>query len=101
MNPKDLPPERPNVRVSAHLPIAALPVGEISCQDRDNVVRNLVTIAGPLATVYETTGGEARVTPLSTGVVGAPVLSLDAVKEHLRIERDVMAEDSYLVMLEK
>ena len=75
-------------------------VDRYSLQDRDNFVRNLVTIL---------TGGSAGgtapedwpSTPLTPSAAGRPpVLTLDQVKMHLRIEPEITVEDEYLTGIE-
>jgi hypothetical protein len=90
-----LPPMLPHRRLSAHL----------GYEDRDNFVRNLVTeldptidppSAPPLAVA-----GCGEPTPLSRAAEGEPVVTLDQIKAHLRIELDITVEDNYLTDLEK
>jgi len=87
----------PNVRISAHDPAAEL-LSE-GFDDRDNFVRNLVTVLLP-GQVAATGGGGAAVPPLPRAVPLDPVVPVSLVKEHLRISPSQTVEDSYLQLLE-
>jgi hypothetical protein len=91
-NPK-LPPMLPHRRLSTHL----------GFEDRDNFILNLVTELDPTANLcprpLAVGGSGAGPTPLSTAAEGDPVVTLEEIKAHLRI--DVAAEDAYLTALEK
>jgi hypothetical protein len=95
----------PHIRVSAHDLADApelFPPGPRSFEDRDNFVRNLVTILTGGAWGFNSAPPENwPETPLTPSAVGrAPVLTLLEVKMHLRIEPDVTVEDEYLAGLE-
>lgn len=85
------PPMLPHIRVD-----------RFSLEDRDNFIRDLVTIL----TGSGVFGGGAvpenwPETPLTPSASGrAPVLTLLEVKMHLRIEPEITVEDEYLTGLE-
>lgn len=71
-------------------------------EDRDNFVRDLVTLLGAGPDCSAVIGaGVNDPTPLSGSAKGdAPVVTLDQVKMHLRIDPDNLEEDAYLTSLE-
>ena len=74
----------------------------VSFEDRDNFVRDLVTIALPDGTFTQVPVTAAPASaPLSSAVTGPPVLTLAEVKAHLRIELSFTDEDDVLTLLEK
>lgn len=91
------PPIIPHVRISAHGP------GLVSDEDRDNFVRNLLTVlhVGGVSVFPSSIARVVGSSPLSKAATGNPVVPLDMIKSHLRIEQDQTAEDDYLVFLEK
>jgi Phage gp6-like head-tail connector protein len=87
----------PHTRVPYHGPVVE------GAQDRDNFVRNLLTILEPGASLVDPTmGGPVAGRPLSPSVAGdPPVLTLDQIKLHCHIELDQTAEDDELLLLER
>lgn len=84
------PPILPHIRVDKY-----------SFEDRDNFVRNLVTIltgSGGTAGMAPEDWPETPLTPSAAG--RPPVLTVDEVKMHLRIEPVITEEDEYLTDLE-
>jgi uncharacterized phage protein (predicted DNA packaging) len=85
----------PHTRVPYHGPVVE------GSQDRDNFVRNLITIL--YAGWWWGAAGEEPVEPkpISGSIREAPpVVTLDEIKLHCHIEPDQTAEDSLLQMLE-
>lgn len=86
----------PHIRIPTHGP------GMVSDEDRDNFVRNLLTVLYVGGVSVIPSGSSLQVPPpLSKAATGNPVVPIDLIKAHLRIEQDVTVEDEYLVFLEK
>lgn len=84
----------PHDRIPYHGPVVE------GAQDRDNFVRNLVTVLFGGAASW-TAEGAARARPLSKSLKSVdPVLTLDDIKTHCHIELDQTDEDAYLRTLE-
>src|SRR5262245_61292788 len=93
----------PNERVTAHEPPGEL--ASVGRMDRDNFVRNMVTIlTGPPKQTSRTTGCgscEDMTIPISPSAQGlTPILTLAEIKLWLRIEPDQTLEDGLLTTLE-
>jgi Phage gp6-like head-tail connector protein len=86
-----LPLLLPHRRLSTHFGFA----------DRDNFVRDLVTELDPTAPCLPAQAGSGEPTPLSRAAEGDPVVTLDEINAHLRMEPSITAEDAYLTQLEK
>jgi len=90
----DLPPEIPNVRVPAP-PSDEIALGAF--EDRDNFVRNLMTITDGSAPWGESGFTSAPpVVPSDSASSRPPVLTLDQIKIHCHIELDQTEEDELL-----
>ena len=92
------------LRFSATL-VPHMRIPRVAYEDRDNFIRNLVTVVvGSGYAVLPTDVPLARtsiVSPLSrSAATRTAVLPLADVKAHLRIEPDQTAEDAYLTSLE-
>lgn len=75
-----------------------IPNQRVSFHDRDNFIRDLVTI---LTGAPGESDGVRIPSPLSRSVRDvAPVLTLDEIKMHLRIEPAITDEDAMLMQLE-
>lgn len=76
-----------------------IPNRRVSFHDRDNFVRDMVTIL--TGNPVEGGGAEQIPSPFSRSVRDlAPLLALDDVKHHLRIDEEVTDDDAYLINLE-
>jgi hypothetical protein len=78
------------------------PFLRISYQNEDNVVTNEATVVIGNPADADAGDGSDHVVPPVTGSASSrpPVLTLDQVKMHLRIEPDVLDEDAYLTSME-
>lgn len=96
---KDLPDELPRPD-----PILQPPGTVLAYEDRDNFVRNLVTVAEysgeGTAAAYTTGRGGVPSPPSRSARDAAPLIPLDEIKIHLRVELDFTYEDAYITGLE-
>ena len=80
-------------------------VSRFAFEDRDNFIRNLVTILGWFpaeAAWYAMCAATLPTSQLSTSALPRePVLALDEIKMHCRIELSQSDEDEYLLLLER
>ena len=92
----------PHERLPVHpLEDAGAPMPAEGYQDRDNFVRNLVTMLLPGGGAALPVERTTSVSPLSGSAAAlAAVVTLPQIKMHLRIDPDQTAEDEYLLQLE-
>ncbi len=100
----ELPPETPNVRVSTQfLSDTGQPVGPTGFEDRDNFIRDLATVlTGPPPLTGGTNGGGdvPPVKPSPSASSRDPVLTIEEIKLHVRVDADQTVEDQYLMNCE-